>query len=210
MRIYDISPVICEETAVFPGDQPFQRKVALDFGKGDQLGLSSVLMTTHLGAHADAPSHYHPQGEPMDRRSLDPYLGRCQVVSVRLAAGRRILPADLTGIRVEAPRVLFNTGSFPDPMKWRDDFNSLSPELIDWLADQGGVLAGIDTPSVDPAASKALETHQALYRRRMANLEGLVLDRVPDGLYTLIALPLKIRNGDASPVRAVLLQGEIS
>jgi arylformamidase len=60
---------------------------------------------------------------------------------------------------------------------------------------------------VDPAESKGLEAHQAIYRNGLAILEGIVLDEVPDGIYTLIALPLKIEGGDASPVRAVLVSG---
>ena len=51
---------------------------------------------------------------------------------------------------------------------------------------------------------EALEAHHALARHAMANLEGLVLDGVDEGEYELIALPLRIRGGDASPVRAVL------
>ena len=38
----------------------------------------------------------------------------------------------------------------------------------------------------------------------MANLEGIVLTDVDEGDYELIALPLRIKGGDASPVRAVL------
>ena len=50
-----------------------------------------------------------------------------------------------------ASRVLFNTGSFPDPDLWNYDFNALSAELVDRLASQHVVLVGIDTPSIDPA-----------------------------------------------------------
>jgi arylformamidase len=60
---------------------------------------------------------------------------------------------------------------------------------------------------VDPEDSKKLESHQILYHRDFAVLEGLYLKDVPEGLYTLIALPLPIEGGDASPVRAVLLSG---
>jgi arylformamidase len=67
------------------------------------------------------------------------------------------------------------------------------------------VLVGLDTPSVDPFASTALESHHALFERGLRCLEGLCLKEVPPGLYTLIALPLKIEGGDGSPVRAVLL-----
>ncbi len=43
----------------------------------------------------------------------------------------------------------------------------------------------------------------------MAILEGLMLEHVPSGLYTLIALPLKLTEAEASPVRAVLIEGNI-
>jgi arylformamidase len=65
----------------------------------------------------------------------------------------------------------------------------------------------VDAPSVDPFASKALETHNALARTGLANLEGLVLAHVAPGEYTLIALPLPLADADASPVRAVLVAG---
>ena len=56
--------------------------------------------------------------------------------------------------------------------------------------------------------SKGLPAHQALLRHGMMNLEGLVLDHVPAGHYTLIALPLRLEGMDASPVRAVLAPAE--
>jgi len=208
-KIYDISPLISDRIAVFPGDQAFERKVAMDFAQGDHLGLSSILTTVHVGAHTDAPNHYHRDGESIDQRDLGFYLGRCQVVSVSAARGERIGLRQLQGTQILAPRVLFRTNSFPDPDQWNGDFNSFSPELIDELAKKKVVLIGIDTPSVDPADSKALEAHQAVYRNGLAILEGIVLDQVPDGLYTLVALPLKIQGGDASPVRAILYSGKL-
>ena len=96
--------------------------------------------------------------------------------------------------------------SFPDPNQWNGDFNSLSPELIEHLSALNVVTVGIDTPSVDPADSKGLESHQALYRHDLAVLEGIILDRVEPGLYTLVALPLPLKDADASPVRAILLE----
>jgi arylformamidase len=205
---YDISPEITEKLAVFPGDTPFERRISVNFDGGANYLASSIHGTVHLGAHVDAPNHYDRKGLGIEGRSLDYYLGDCQVISVQLARGARILPQDLKGVAVRAKRVLFKTGSFPDPDRWNGDFNSLSPELVRMLSAQGVILAGIDTPSVDPADDKQLETHAAIRERDMAVLEGIVLDRVPDGVYTLIALPLRIRGADASPVRAVLLGSE--
>ena len=65
---------------------------------------------------------------------------------------------------------------------------------------------GIDTPSIDPADSKDLPSHAMVAAHDMAILEGVVLDAVRDGVYTLIALPLPIVGADASPVRAVLVE----
>ncbi|HLT29026.1 MAG TPA: cyclase family protein [Myxococcaceae bacterium] len=202
---FDISPPVSERAAVFPGDTPYRRESLMDWSGGHHLALGTVHTTLHVGAHADAPLHYHPEGAPID--AVDPrrYIGPCQVVFIQAEPGERIVPSHLGDTPITAPRVLFATGSFPDPDAWRDDFNALSPELIHHLADRGVRLVGIDTPSVDPADSKALESHQALHARGVAVLEGLVLSHVLPGNYFLVAPPLKLVGADASPVRAVLL-----
>lgn len=208
MKIWDITPPITSDIAVFPGDIAFEREVSLCFPK-DHLALSSIRTTLHLGAHADSSSHYHANGKGIDQRPLERYLGNCQVIEVDVPRGARLLPKDIAHAKVQAKRVLFKTGSFPDPNRWNHDFNSLSPELIEALADQGVVTVGIDTPSVDPSDSKGLESHQALFRRDVAVLEGIILNSVNPGLYTLVALPLPLKDADASPVRAILLEPDL-
>ena len=104
-RYHDISPEIRENLAVFPGDVPFRRDVTVDFGGGANYLASAIHGTVHLGAHTDAPGHYHKGGASIERRSLDFYLGDCQVISVRAARGARLTPADLGGTKVRAKRV---------------------------------------------------------------------------------------------------------
>ncbi len=203
-QIIDISPLISPSIAVWPGDVPFRRRATLRIADGDNIDLSAIESSVHLGAHTDAPSHYTKNGAGIADRSLSLYYGPCQVVAVDVAPGARVYPADLPG-PIIAPRVLLHTGSFPNPDRFSEDFCSASPELIALLAGQGVVLIGIDTPSIDPFSSAALESHQAVAAADMAVLEGIVLTDVAAGLYTLIALPLKIAGADASPVRAVLL-----
>lgn len=203
--LLDISPLVSERTAVWPGDTPYSRRELCRIADGANLDLSTVETTVHVGAHADAPSHYRAASPGIAARPLGLYYGPCEVMRVPGCRGRRILPADLPR-PPRAPRLLLHTGSFPDPERWNEDFAALSPELIAWLHDEHGVfLVGIDTPSVDPQDSKALESHQALADRDMAVLEGLVLEQVSPGPYTLLALPLKLDGADASPVRAALL-----
>lgn len=205
-EIIDISPRVHSGIAVFPGDTPFEQQVMMDVNQGDHLSLSWIKTTTHVGAHADAPNHYAKGGATIESRSLKPYLGAVQVIDVRLPRGERIRVKDLDSVSIQAPRVIFRTDSFLDPDRWVDDFNALSAELVDHLATQGVILVGIDTPSIDPANDKILESHGAVARNDMSILEGLVLTNVSAGRYDLIALPLNLQNGDASPVRAVLLR----
>ena len=203
-RLIDISPLVDAAIDVWPGDTPYTHTRNRDIAKGANITLSEIRTTVHVGAHADAPNHYIAGGDDIAARRLDDYFGRCVVIHVEGVRGRRIVPDDIRGKSISAPRVLFRTRSFPDPRNWNNDFASLSPELVDSLHDRGVVLIGIDTPSVDPFESKALEAHKALGRHDMANLEGLVLDDVEEGEYELIALPLRLRHADASPVRAAL------
>lgn len=202
--MFDISPRISPKTAVFPGDIPFSRSVSLHFEKGDNLELSSIQTTLHIGAHADAPSHYSSQGMTIESCDLNRYIGPCSVVEVQASRGARFGLESIDKSISFTPRILFKTNSFNDPNQWVENFNSLEPDFIHELADHGVKLIGIDTPSVDPWDSKTLPSHQALFSRNLSVLEGLILKDVPEGEYFLVALPLSIEGADASPVRAVL------
>jgi arylformamidase len=202
MRLYDITPLVSPALAVWPGDTPCARRVLLDLARGDTVTLSTLEATVHLGAHADAESHYDDGGRTIERHALEPYLGSCCVLRVDVERGARI--AEAVAERVTARRVLFSTGTFPDSQRFNEDFAALSVGLVDALGERGVLLAGVDTPSVDLFASKDLAAHRACLRHGIAILEGLVLAGVPEGDYELIALPLKLAGFDASPVRAIL------
>jgi arylformamidase len=203
VRLIDISPLVSERIRVWPGDVPYSRTASASREAGDSVSLSALRTTLHVGAHLDAPSHCAADGQGIDTLALETCYGACQVVAIAKRSGR-IRPGDLDA-PVEAPRVLFRTGSFPDPEQWTPDFASLSTELIESLHAQGVRLVGIDTPSIDPQESGDLPAHRAAADHGIAILEGLVLEHVAPGCYTLAAFPLRLEGGDASPVRAVLI-----
>ena len=221
--LYDITPPITQKLAVWPGDTALSREVLCDIATGDNITLSTLRATVHLGAHADGPNHYGKDAPAIDRRSLDYYLGPCQVIRVDVERATRItvdmLPSSIqqmpavggSGLASPAerpihlaPRVLFVTGTYVDPQNWSSDFAALSVELINFLHEHRVITVGIDTPSVDLFESKDLPAHKAILGHDMSILEGLVLKHVPEGMYELIALPLPLVGFDASPVRAVL------
>ncbi len=202
----DISPEISSALSVFPGDVKFRRNIASDMVKGSPVTLSSIETTLHIGAHADGPCHYQKGGEGIGERSLDYYMGSCQVIDVSnlVRRGGTVVSEDFKNFKIETSRILIKTDSHLHNT-WSADFVSLSASLMKHLIKSGVKLVGIDTPSIDAADSRELECHQLIAENNMAILEGLDLSYANEGKYQLIALPLKIKNGDASPVRAVLL-----
>ena len=208
MKIFDISPEVSSELGVFPEDTPYSREILMDIQNGDALGLSKITTTLHIGAHVDAPNHYCKSEKGIGERSLHYYLGPAQVISAKTQKGQRVKIEDLETQEIQAPRILIKTNSFPDPNRWNSNFCSLSPELVEFLAEKHVLLVGIDTPSIDPEQDKVLEAHTMVAKYNMAILEGIILNEVPDGLYQLHALPLKLKGADASPVRAILINNE--
>ena len=204
-RLWDISPALHPGTPVYPGDTPLRLHWTSTLGPGCAVNVGALTLSTHLGAHADAPLHYDPQGAAVGALALEPFLGLCRVVHARGNAAL-VQVADLAHALSDPlpPRLLVRTRVHPAPAHWDANFRALAPALLEHLADRGLLLVGLDTPSVDPADSTDLPSHQVLRQRDLRVLENLVLDEVPEGDYELIALPLKLSTADASPVRAVL------
>jgi len=203
-RLWDISPAIGPGFPVFPGDTPFAQRWTWTLGANCPVNVSEITLSPHTGAHTDAPLHYANDGAAMADVPLDVYLGPCRVVHA-LDSAPLVQPLHVVEALENAPpRVLIRTARRAAVNEWDPGFTALAPQTVDLLHARGVKLVGVDTPSLDPADSKSLASHQRIRAHGMAILEGLVLDDVPPGDYELIALPLKLAGCDASPVRAVL------
>lgn len=202
--LWDISPPIHSASPVFPGDTAYSQQWCATISPDCPVNVSAITLSPHVGAHADAPLHYAPDGAAIGAVDLDAFLGPCRVIHA-IACGPLLLWQHIEhAITPDLPaRVLVRTYA-QAPLGWDSDLAAFAPETVERLADLGVRLIGIDTASIDPASSKTLASHQVIRRRDLRVLENLVLDAVPEGDYELIALPLKLTQADASPVRAVL------
>ncbi|CAN5899513.1 arylformamidase [soil metagenome] len=204
LRLWDISPPVYEGAPVFPGDTPYQQRWAASIGPGCPVNVSEITLSPHVGAHADAPLHYAAEGATIGHVDLTPFLGICRVIHA-IARGPLIEWSHIAhAVSDLPPRVLVRTYEHAPVDRWDGALAAYAPATIERLAALGVLLVGIDTASIDPAASKTLDSHQVIRRLDLRVLENLVLDDVPEGDYELIALPLKLVSADASPVRAVL------
>lgn len=201
--LWDITPAIQTGTPVWPGDSEYSAETTWQIADGCPVKVSKITMSTHTGAHCDAPSHYDPQGKSIDEVAIDTYLGVCRVIDCIGVA--QVQPEHIAAHMADVPaRVLLRTYRQAPHMRWDSDFPSIAPATIDLLAQHGVRLIGIDSPSLDPQDSKTLDAHLHVKAQQMAILEGIVLDEVAAGDYELICLPLKLAGLDASPVRAIL------
>lgn len=201
-RIWDISPAVDEQAAVFPGDAAYSQKLHFALSPDCPVNVNTLTFSPHTGAHADAPMHYANGEAAIGTVDLLPYLGPCRVIHC-IDCGPLVQPHHIAhALHSLPPRVLLRTSAVAS-QDWAS-FTAIAPATLALLATKNIALIGIDTPSVDPSTSQDLPSHQLLLKHDLRVLENLVLDDVPAGDYELIALPLKLVKADASPVRAIL------
>ena len=203
MAIIDISQTIEPNTVVWPGDTPFSHEWVMTIPNGCSCNVSTIRMSVHCGTHADAPFHFIQDGKRTGDIPLDAFIGPCTVVEVKSEDAIHI--SDLEGLDLQhTKRILFRTKRPCTATTWRDDFSYMGIDAAELLAASNVTLVGLDTPSMDAMDSKTLDAHKIMSQAGMVWLENLDLSKVEAGEYELIALPLKLGQSDAAPVRAIL------
>lgn len=209
MRIYDISVPIGPDTPVYEGDPPISITSKSSIAAGDSANVSLLSFGSHSGTHIDAPFHFNQQGKTIDQLPLEVFEGSAQVVEVVAKDGFVTVLELMQLIDERTTRLLIKT---PNSSLWEQeekefvpDFVHLTPEAADLIVEQGIKLVGIDYLSIERFHSPDHYVHHTLLDNGIVVVEGLNLSQVPPGHYKLICLPLRIKNGDGSPARAVLL-----
>lgn len=178
-EIIDISASL-PDCRVYPGDPvPCLKKVL--FADKDGCNLTELSMCTHNGTHVDAPLHFIDGAAGADEIPLDKCIGECVVTE----------NDDAEKAAETCTRIIIKNG----------DITARQAEHIAGRVD----LIGTDGLSFGARTDEQEAVHKILLSAGVVLLEGLVLDNVKCGRYKLIALPLKLKGSDGSPVRAVLL-----
>lgn len=208
-RIVDLSLDVYPGAPTFPGD-PTCRFQVHDTIASSGYNLTQVCFGTHQGTHLDAPFHFDDRGRTVDSIDLGRCVGPATVIDLSWKRPKEpIVIADLLpyesavrpGARILCrlgwDRMLFRPGYFTD-------FPSMTVELSQWLADRKILLVGMDTPS--PSADQSTAVHEILLGAEVVVVEGLAhLDELPSGEVFFVAVPLRLRGLDGSPVRALAM-----
>lgn len=206
-RLHDITRPVRDGHPVWPGDAPCRIEWTSRLGEGASANVAGLSMSAHTGTHADGPFHVVEEGARIGAAPLEAFIGPARVLDARdcRCIDAEWLREALADDRPE--RVLFNTACWLAPDAFPTTYPPITPHAAELLAGFGVRLVGTDAPSVDPFDSDDLPAHRVLLGAGVGILENLLLDGIVDGTYELIALPLRLEDADASPVRAVLREG---
>lgn len=204
-EIIDISPPLQSGMLIWPGDASTRIERSCSIGIDSECNITDLSFTTHTGAHLDAPLHFIENGQSIDDLPLSRFISDALVVEV---AGDSIQPSHLPdNIPLDGKSLLFKTrnSELYRSTEFTENYVYMVRETADRLLEAKVNLVGIDYLSIDRYDDEDHPCHYRLLGNDVLILEGIDLGHVAPGAYTLVAFPLKIENGDGSPVRAVLI-----
>jgi arylformamidase len=210
MKIYDITLPMKPDMAVWPGNPPVQINKISSMDQGAHDNVSWLGCCVHTGTHVDSPHHFLNDHRTVDMLFLDVLIGPALVVEVPESIKEiSSIVLKCLDIPLGTTRLLLKTSN---SRLWKRNENTfvenyvgLSLDGAKWLVDGGIQLVGIDYLSIAPY-HQGIPIHQSLLFPGIVIIEGLDLGDVPEGIYNLFCLPLKLVGSDGAPARVVLIK----
>lgn len=228
-KIIDLSQEIYNGMPLYPGHLKTiifthlsHEECKKQLGTGFSYTTQGLIMCGHGPTHIDSWSHFttDPKAEHIDKLSLDKCItsGICVDVSdtpLRSQWDAQKIKDQLAKWNLEIRQgdtVLFYTGMY-DRYYGKDEYMSEFPgmtrDATEYIIDCGCVNFGVDNPSPDMWYDKTYPCHSVCGERGVTHIENLCnLDKLIGKRFTFIGLPLKIRDGTGSPMRAVAILNE--
>ena len=190
-----------------PGGIKFNRLKKIK--DGDDVNDTDVAMNLHTGTHIDAPKHLFDAGESIDLVELEKCIG--QVLVIEIDSNVKTIDSSIIEMYDSELRqyekILFKTAnSLRSESVFGSDFVAFDPSGALRILKYNLHLIGIDYLSVQKFGKQYNEVHKVLLKNNILLLEGLELRDISPGVYDLIALPISLKNVEAAPVRAVLIE----
>jgi kynurenine formamidase len=171
---------------------------------------------SHAGTHIDAACHFLAGREGIDSVPVADFVADCYIVDLPGTAPKSLLTPGCLGTIAEKVRpgngLLFRTGwsrYIADKTIYRDSLPRISDELAEWMINRKVKIAGVEAPSVADVNNirEVTHIHSLLLSAGVVIVEGLInLDLINSEKVRFIALPLKIKDCDGAPCRAIAIE----
>lgn len=211
MKVNDLTHIISSNMPVFPGtEQPVLEKVSTI--EKDGFRESKITMCSHIGTHVDSPAHMLDDGKYLDELSIENFIGSAIIVDFSNQNKNLIEISDLKLYDEKINQVDFiilKTGwsKYWGQSNYYKGFPSLSEECAKWLSEFNLKGIGIDAISIDSIDSKTFLIHKILMKKNIIIIENLTnLDSIINESFILSIMPLKNKDADGSPVRAISIE----
>ncbi len=181
----------------------------------DGWNASWLEIYSHAGTHIDAPLHFGLKPGTIDDYGPQDLMGKAWVVPIPITEPQQLLtPEDLGDVRSKVKpgdSLLLDTNwsEHLGSPKYKDDLPRLSTSLAKWLVEHNVKMLGVEAPSVADVNNlpEVREIHEILLGGGVIIVEGLTaLNKIKSDEVLLIALPLKIKDGDGAPARVIALE----
>lgn len=207
MHVIDLTHTMQTGMSVYPGDEPVNVRRTRHVNK-DGYSQTAVSYGSHAGTHIDTAAHFFADAPGLDWLGPDNFTGWGAVVDLTCLDTKRIDQCHLASLsQVDVlDFVLLRTGwdTHWQSDAYYGDFPTLTDTACRFLGGLELKGVGMDTPSPDPMDSRDFSAHQTLLNYGMVIIENLCcLGELPDEGFVFSCLPLKIRDGEGGPCRAV-------
>jgi kynurenine formamidase len=227
MEVIDLTHTIHDEIQIYPGDPLPSIRRGLTHEK-DYCHVDLLKLGSHTGTHIDAPYHFLKDGQRIDEIPVQRFIGNGILIDVSDKSERELIDsADLKSFASEIKKgdfVILRTGwgrYFGTPRYYLHPYLSAAGARL--LVEMGVSLVGVDALNVDPTYYGRMESdlsakdlpdeeeygypvHDILLGNDILIVENLCnLDKIKqrNGFYSF--LPLKLKDSDGSPIRAVFI-----
>lgn len=196
MKFFDISQEVFS-CSVFPGDPKPEKIELMKTQNGDIVNLTAIHMCAHNGTHVDAPYHFYEEGKTIDQINLNKFIGLCYVSEFNGTLDKE----DAENILAKAKEI--NSECEKKILLKGKSVVSEAAAIV--FAENKIDLIGNESQTVGPENAPA-KVHYILLKEEIVLLEGIRLEKVPEGVYFLNAAPLNLGGSDGSPCRAWLMK----
>jgi arylformamidase len=208
MKYIDLTLAYDESVAGFT--KSITRKISDDGWNASNLSIYS-----HSGTHMDAPIHFGVSNETIDKISLENFFSeRAWIVNVFIESNSYLITKKDISLAVpdfqKGDSLLIRTdwSLKINTESYRNHLPRISEDLAIWCIENRVKILGVEPISVADVNNldEVTKIHKILLGDVIV-IEGLCnLGEIKSEYVSLVALPLKIKNGDGSPCRVIAIE----